>query len=153
MNKIYFAGSIRAGREDAELYGIIIDHLSKYGQVLTEHVKNKKLSMMGETEYSGLTESQIYDRDMKALSKSNIVIAEVTKASLGVGFEIGRVIEMNLSLPEEQRKKILCLYRPQTDRTLSAMIAGCDGLKVVEYSTVDGAKVAIDKFFASATER
>jgi hypothetical protein len=36
--KIYFAGSIRAGRQDVDLYHRLIEELKTYGQVLTEHV-------------------------------------------------------------------------------------------------------------------
>ena len=36
--KIYFAGSIRAGRDDQELYHRLIQGLQRHGQVLTEHV-------------------------------------------------------------------------------------------------------------------
>ena len=46
--KFYFAGSIRAGREDVDLYKIIIDHLKTYGEVLTEHVGDYKLSIEGQ---------------------------------------------------------------------------------------------------------
>lgn len=45
--KIYFAGSIRAGREDAQLYARIVTILKKYGTVLTEHVGNPNLSKSG----------------------------------------------------------------------------------------------------------
>lgn len=38
--KIYFCGSIRAGRQDAELYVRLITKLQSYGTVLTEHVGN-----------------------------------------------------------------------------------------------------------------
>jgi len=41
--KIYFCGSIRAGRQDAELYGRLIEQLKAYGPVLTEHVGAKEL--------------------------------------------------------------------------------------------------------------
>lgn len=37
-SKIYFAGSIRGGRDDATLYHKIIETLKTYGQVFTEHV-------------------------------------------------------------------------------------------------------------------
>ena len=40
MRKIYFAGSIRGGRNDAELYRIIINHISRTEKVLTEHIGN-----------------------------------------------------------------------------------------------------------------
>jgi len=43
MLKIYFCGSIRAGRQDAELYHRLINQLRTYGEVLTEHVGNKDL--------------------------------------------------------------------------------------------------------------
>jgi hypothetical protein len=36
--QIYFCASIRAGRQDADLYRIIIDKLRTYGRVLTEHI-------------------------------------------------------------------------------------------------------------------
>lgn len=36
--KIYFAGSIRGGRQDADLYLRIVEQLKAYGTVLTEHV-------------------------------------------------------------------------------------------------------------------
>ena len=42
--KIYFAGSIRGGRNDKELYSQIIRHIQKYGEVLTEHIGNEFLS-------------------------------------------------------------------------------------------------------------
>ena len=36
--KVYFAGSIRGGREDAELYKHIIEYIQRDNSVLTEHV-------------------------------------------------------------------------------------------------------------------
>ena len=41
--KIYFCGSIRAGRQDADLYARLIKLLQGYGTVLTEHVGSLKL--------------------------------------------------------------------------------------------------------------
>ena len=36
--KIYFAGSIRGGRDDAVVYEAMITWLRSFGEVLTEHV-------------------------------------------------------------------------------------------------------------------
>ena len=44
---------------------------------------------MGE---SALSDKQIHDRDMKWLLESDLIVAEVTNPSLGVGYEIGRAI-------------------------------------------------------------
>ena len=45
---IYFAGSIRAGRQDAVLYARIVELLKSYGTVLTEHVGDPNLTEAGE---------------------------------------------------------------------------------------------------------
>ena len=42
--KIYFAGSIRGGRGDAEIYAQIIEFLQGYGEVLTEHIGDTSLT-------------------------------------------------------------------------------------------------------------
>lgn len=44
---IYFAGSIRAGRSDAQLYYKLVEILKNYGTVLTEHVGNPNLTTAG----------------------------------------------------------------------------------------------------------
>ena len=84
--KIYFAGAIRGGREDAQLYENIIAYLEEKGQVLTEHVGSTDLSWEGET---ARKDEEIYNRDMEWLQSADIVVAEVTTPSLGVGYELG----------------------------------------------------------------
>ena len=49
-----------------------------------------------------LSEREIYERDMKWLLEADAVIAEVSNASLGVGYEIARA--------EMMQKPLLCLY-------------------------------------------
>ena len=46
--KIYFAGAIRGGREDAQFYKFIIEYLGSRCQVLTEHVGYQNLDNDGE---------------------------------------------------------------------------------------------------------
>jgi len=108
--KIYFAGSIRGGRQDAALYHSIIDLLKRHGHVLTEHVGSTDL---GEDD---LPDDAIYRRDMKWLAEAHVLVAEVTRPSHGVGYEIARA--------ETQGKPILCLHRPDAAHRLSALIAG-----------------------------
>ena len=122
--KIYFAGSIRGGRDDAGLYSEMIALLQKYGEVLTEHIGDKQLSIHGE----GHAAEYIFQRDVDWVREADVIVAEVTTPSLGVGYEIG--------LAEQLGKKIVCLYRPQLDRKLSAMILGNSKLTIVEYKEV-----------------
>lgn len=133
--EIYFAGSIRGGREDAELYKQIIEYLQKYGEVLTEHIGDPALTNLGD---DGPTDRFIHDRDLEWLQASDVLIAEVTTVSMGVGYEIGRAVEAG--------KPVLCLFRPGSGKNLSAMIAGSPVLKLVNYQNLSDAKKAVDEF-------
>ncbi|KAJ8014274.1 hypothetical protein DPEC_G00038560 [Dallia pectoralis] len=113
--RIYFCGSIRGGRQDVIIYQKIVQTLKKYGEVLTEHVSDSNLSDTGEDAVQD-GEKFIHDRDVEWLMMSDVIIAEVTQPSLGVGYELGRARNMN--------KKILCLFRPSSGKSLSAMVRG-----------------------------
>ena len=60
MKKIYFAGSIRGGRVDADLYRRMIEYMQKTDTVLTEHVGSPHLNLMEQ----GKRDVEIYDQDM-----------------------------------------------------------------------------------------
>ncbi|PIN89540.1 nucleoside 2-deoxyribosyltransferase [Candidatus Pacearchaeota archaeon CG10_big_fil_rev_8_21_14_0_10_32_14] len=142
-DKIYFAGSIRGGREDVDLYHELIRNLQNYGEVLTEHIGNREISIQGE---DGISDSFIHNRDLGWLTKANRIVAEVTTASLGVGYELGRIVERNLWIPSNDKKLILCLYRPNVNKRLSAMIKCSEGILSEEYKTLNDAKNIIDEF-------
>lgn len=134
--KIYFAGSIRGGRDDKELYANIINELTYYGEVLTEHIGDKNLTAFGEV---SSTSEYIYNRDIKWLKEADVVIAEVSTPSLGVGYE--------LSKAEEWGKNILCLYRETEGKELSAMIDGSPTLKVKIYKDLGDVKNIFKEYF------
>jgi nucleoside 2-deoxyribosyltransferase len=133
--RIYFAGSIRGGRDDAMLYQQIIALLAEYGEVLTEHVGDVRLSAAGESESSDAT---IYQRDMAWLVEADVVVAEVTIPSHGVGYEIARA--------EGLGKSILCLHRSGAGRRLSAMLAGDPGLRCEPYASVEEIMPILERF-------
>ena len=136
--KIYFAGSIRGGREDAQLYENIIAYLEEKGQVLTEHVGSTDLSWEGETSRK---DEEIYNRDMEWLQSADIVVAEVTTPSLGVGYELG--VAEKLQIP------ILCIYRSENGKSLSAMVQGNTFFTCREYKTFIDVQKWIDDFIKS----
>lgn len=132
MINIYFAGSIRGGRGDADLYKELVEELKTYGAVLTEHISLEEVSF-------DLSDRHIHDRDLEWLTSSDILIAEVTTPSLGVGYEIGRAVEM--------KKPIVCLYRKEGEALLSAMIGGSPTAKVYNYENIEDAKKILKKVF------
>ncbi|HEV7644094.1 MAG TPA: nucleoside 2-deoxyribosyltransferase [Pyrinomonadaceae bacterium] len=134
--KIYFAGSIRGGRDDQKFYLAIIELLRQYGEVLTEHIGDPTLNEKGE---DSLSDKEIHDRDLACLKAADVLVAEVTTPSLGVGYEIGKATEWKMP--------VFCLYRPVEGRHLSGMVAGCDVVKICEYQTGDELKKALDEFF------
>ena len=88
MINIYFAGAIRGGRQDSVWYKIIIEILGQHGHVFTEHVGSENL-IYGE---KGLHDRDLHDRDLIWIRQCQVLIAEVTVPSLGVGYEIGRAV-------------------------------------------------------------
>ena len=111
MKKIYFAGSIRGGRVDAELYRRIITHMQETCVVLTEHVGSPNLNLMEQ----GKRDQDIYDQDTAWLRESDILIGECTCPSLGVGYELAYA----------ESKGIPChIFYDKTKTQLSAMLTG-----------------------------
>ena len=79
-------------------------------KVLTPFVADTSLDEK-DAEEDGLTgDRAIHSRDMRLLGEADSVVAEVTIPSHGVGYEIGRAVEM--------KKKILCLHRPQDGKSM-----------------------------------
>lgn len=135
--KIYFAGSIRGGRNDAEIYHGIIDELGYYGEVLTEHVGNNELLK----QEKALSEKEIHDRDINWLKESSVLVAEVTQPSLGVGYELCKAMELH--------KKVLCLFNTSKGARLSAMIAGQSYFEVVYYKDPSEVKRILANYFSA----
>ena len=131
--KIYFAGSIRGGRDDAKLYTELISYIkSKNANVLTEHIGDNNLLKQEKS----LTDKEIYLRDIAWLKECDLVIAECTKPSLGVGYE--------LAFAEKLNKPVNVLYRNK-ECNLSAMISGDDYFNIFSYETKEEAFNIIDK--------
>lgn len=135
--KIYFAGSIRGGRDDAALYHEIVELLGTYGEVLTEHVADAELGVLGQD----IGDQKIHDRDLAWLRDSDCLVAEVTTPSLGVGYEIAKATEWG--------RPVLCLYRPAAGRSLSAMVAGSANVTVKEYESTSQLTEIFDNYFQS----
>ncbi len=133
--KIYFAGAIRGGRADQELYHELIRHLRQFGEVLTEHVGDHRLDSAGE---EGLSDLDIFQRDLAWLHQADILVAEVSTPSLGVGYEIARA--------EALEMPTLCLYRDENRGRLSAMIAGNPRLTIRKYRSRDDLFSVVDDF-------
>jgi nucleoside 2-deoxyribosyltransferase len=131
---IYFAGAIRGGRQDAARYKKIIAHLQRFGTVLTEHVGNETLLLQEKC----LSEEEIFTRDMQWLEQADILIAEVTTPSLGVGYELAAAEQLNIPC--------LCLFNTKGQHSLSAMISGNPYFSKLPYRTLSDITGPMESF-------
>ena len=131
--KIYFSGSIRGSPGDRELYRLLIRHLSTHGRVLTEN----SFSYLPEDENS-LDEKQIWERDMNWIREADVLVAEVSAPSHGVGYEVAWARGFG--------KSVLCLHKPEEGRKPSAMLLGDPKLTIREYEDAYGACDIIDEW-------
>ena len=134
--KIYFAGSIRGGRVDADLYRRIIDYIQRTDVVLTEHVGSSNLCL---TEQGRERDARIYNQDTAWLRESDMLIGECTCPSLGVGYELAYA----------ESHGIPChIFYDRTKTQLSAMLTGNPYFHIHPYSTEDEIYHILDQILA-----
>jgi 2'-deoxynucleoside 5'-phosphate N-hydrolase len=128
---IYFAGAISGGRGDVAHYRQIVDALRDDGhRVLAGAVVSEEVSAAGEP----LDPCAIFERDVDWISQADLLIAEVSTPSTGVGYEIATARYRD-DIP------VICLYRPVHTKRCTAMVAGDRGIALIEYD--DAARMLI----------
>ena len=132
MKKIYFAGSIRGGRIDADLYRRIIEYMKRTSVVLTEHIGSPYLNLLEQ----GKRDIEIYDQDTAWLRESDILIGECTRPSLGVGYELAYA---------EKIGKPCHIFYDRTKTQLSAMLTGNPYFHIHPYEKEEDIYPVIDK--------
>jgi nucleoside 2-deoxyribosyltransferase len=139
--KVYFAGSIRGGRGDASLYQEMIALINETDQVLTEQVGDLSRSIL---EQARDKDEEIYLQDIGRLNRSDLVIAECTVPSLGVGYE--------LAYAEKLHKPVHIFYRP-AETSLSAMLKGDRYFTLHPYENADQMKEEIRRILSEKKEK
>lgn len=135
MTKIYFAGSIRGGRVDADLYRRLIEYMQKSAAVLTEHIGSPHLNLLEQ----GKRDMEIYDQDMAWLRESDILIGECTCPSLGVGYELAYA---------EKIGKPCHIFYDRTKASLSAMLTGNPYFNIHPYEREEDIYPMLDAILA-----
>ena len=132
---IYFACSITGGRDFEAVYQTIIRALAEDRHVVpTAHLAETGVTALE----AAIEPRQVYGRDVAWIRACDVVIAEVSVPSHGVGYEIGFSLGLG--------KPVLALY--QDSRKVSKMISGNPdpNLTVTCYATPEEAVVEIRNF-------
>ena len=141
MNKnVYFAGSIRGGRVDAALYHRIISYIKKTDTVLTEHIGKSNISL---TAQARAVDTHIYEQDTTWLRSSDLLIAECTCPSLGVGYELAYAEAHNIPV---------FIFYDKTKSNLSAMLNGNTYFTIIPYETEEEIYPVLDKILGNQTK-
>ncbi len=130
---IYFAGSISGGRDDAGHYRTLVTALETDGhRVLAGAVASESVGAGGEA----LDAEAIFQRDLRWIAEADLLVAEVSVPSTGVGYEIATA-RYRYGIP------VICLYRPAYTKRCTAMIAGDREITLVAYDRVEEAAPAL----------
>lgn len=121
--KVYFAGAIRGGRSKVLDYQKMVETFEKsYAEVLTKHVANPNLSESGEN----IPFEEVYKRDINWLKECDIVFADITIPSLGIGYE--------LAYAESLGKHIYAVF--EKGANVSSFIRGNKNIQFFEYENI-----------------
>ena len=136
--KVYFAGAIRGEREKVYDYQKMVNRFEDHNCiVLTKHIANPNISQFGEN----LTPREIYDRDCKWLKEADIVFADITIPSLGVGYEIAEAEKFN--------KKIYAIY--EADKNVSGFLRGDPHIEIIAYNNINEILEVINKICSNTS--
>lgn len=114
---IYLACTVRGDRIAVEALRTLVERLERDGHtVLTKHLLEDNV----ETAEAMLSEAAVYERDIAWLDACELLIADASGSSYGVGFEVGYV----LGRSDAFRQRVILLYRADRKDRISRLIAG-----------------------------
>ena len=139
---IYFACSITGGRNFEPIYQAIIAFLLADGhEVPTAHLADSRVKALE----SGLNPREVYERDMAWIRACDLLIAEVSTPSHGVGYEVAFALTSG--------KPVLGIYRE--GQSISKMLTGNSHphIQVKSYIDSEDAKNTIRTFLLLKSAR
>jgi nucleoside 2-deoxyribosyltransferase len=114
---IYLACTVRGDRSATTLVRALADALESAGHtVLTRHL----LVDDAERAEAALTERAVFERDLRWLDSADVLIAEASGSSYGVGFEVGYVT----GRADRTGQRVLVLYDASRRAAVSRLVAG-----------------------------
>lgn len=114
---VYLACTVRGNRGGVAAARALADLIEGHGHtVLTRHLLDDDV----EAAESALSERDVFERDLRWLDAADLLIAEASGSSYGVGFEVGYV----LGRAHATGQRVLLLYDRARRPNVSRLIAG-----------------------------
>ena len=122
--KIYMSGSIYGGTEKIDTYKKLIEALKNYGEILDDQIADE--NTIAKEVFQN--DEDIY-KDLEAKLKiADVIFAEVSIPSLGVGYELG--------FADKLGKRIIAIYDETYTPKVSTMIRGNKRIKLIPYNDI-----------------
>ena len=129
---VYLACTVRGDRGALDVARLIADIAERLGHsVLTRHL----LADDVEARESAIGDRAVFDRDMQWLASADLLIAEASGSSYGVGFEVGFV----LGRAAVSGQRVLLLYDAARRGRISRLISGNSHAACTTYPYRDAA--------------
>lgn len=134
---IYFACSITGGRQDEAVYQRLVTTMLADGHEVPTALLARSEVM---AEEGIVSPEEVYQRDINWIMGCDLLMAEVSTPSHGVGYEIGYALSLD--------KPVLCLYRQ--GGKVSKMILGNphSNLTVLAYESPEEAVHVVRAYLA-----
>ncbi len=144
---IYLACTVRGDRGAVGPLRALADLLERQGhEILTRHL----LANHVDRAESVLSERDVFERDLRWLESADLLIAEASGSSYGVGFEVGYV----LGRAGESGQRVLLLYHADRREQVSRLIAGNSHASCTTYPYRDSSDLLrfVEVFMAPVPE-
>lgn len=122
---IYVSGSIYGGTQKIDTYKVMVEELEKYGVVVDKQIADP--NTIANEEFQ--TDEEIFQDLEEKLINADIVFAEVSVPSLGVGYELG--------FADKLGKKIIAIYDENYTKKVSTMLRGNKRIKLIPYRDIN----------------
>jgi nucleoside 2-deoxyribosyltransferase len=119
--RVYLACTVRGDRSGLDAARALARLLVQHGhEVLTSHL----LAADADAAEAALSEREVFERDLEWLDSADLLIAEASGSSYGVGFEVGYV----LGRAAVTGQQVILLYRADRRPHVSRLVSGnCHG--------------------------
>jgi nucleoside 2-deoxyribosyltransferase len=114
---IYLACTVRGNRGAVEAARTLCARLEEAGHsVPTKHLLDDDADMAE----GALSARAVYERDIARLERCDVLVAEASGSSYGVGFEVGYM----LGRSAETNQRVVVLYKADREEKISRFIPG-----------------------------
>ena len=114
---VYLACTVRGDRRALAVVRELADTIERLGHtVITRHL----LADDADAEEGRLTERDVFERDMRWLESADLLIAEASGSSYGVGYEVGYVV----GRADTTGQRVLVLYHADLRSRVSRLVSG-----------------------------